>query len=73
MDPRLEALWRKQQLELKVLFDQFRAANPNLPIDIDGVDWPADKDAEWGDFTRELDAAHRAEREALAVIIDGEQ
>ena len=58
---------------MSVLFDQFRAANPNLPIHIDGVDsWPGTKDEEFAAFTADLRAVHAAQREALAVILDSE-
>lgn len=74
MDPRVEELMFQQQLEYSALFDQFRAANPTLQIDVDGVDyWSEEKDDEFKAFTAALDAEHAAQREALAVIIDSER
>ena len=73
MDPRLRELRKQQQREMSALFDQFRAANPYLPIHIDGVDsWPGTKDEEYDAFTAALRAEHAAQREALAVILDSE-
>ena len=73
MDPRLMELLDQHQREKSVLFDQFRKANPTLQIDVDGAEWTAEQEADWNDLTRDLDAEHAVQREALAVIIDSEQ
>ena len=73
MDIRVLELRKKQHKEMSVLFDQFRAANPGLSVDVEGVDyWPGTKDEELDAFTAALDADHAAQREALADIIEAE-
>lgn len=68
MDPELQELLRQQQLEMSVLFDQFRRAKPTLEIDVQGVDyWPEDKEAEYAAFTADLREKHKAQREAFAA------
>ena len=73
MDPRVQELIFQHQREFIELFDQFRAANPTLQIDVEGVDyWPEDKDAEFEALYAPLRAEQAAQREALAIIIDSE-
>lgn len=73
MDPRVQELIFKQQAEYTALFDKFRAAHPNLQIDVEGVDyWSEEEEAEFAALTADLDAAHAVQREDLAVIIENE-
>ena len=73
MDPRRIELNRRQSREMGLMFNEFLDAHRDVESEVDGAEMTETQEAAWRSYSSELVARHRAERSALADVIEAEQ
>jgi hypothetical protein len=65
LHPRMQALRRKHNYRLGLLFGDFIQRHPDVDPELDN--WTAEQEQAWREFTTDFSARCQAERHALAV------
>jgi hypothetical protein len=73
LDPRRIELNRRHSMEMGALFAAFLDAHPDVESEVDNAGMTAEQDAAWTAYSAKLLHRHRAERAALADLLEAEQ